>query len=439
MSLSGWLVACSIFLIILSLALGIGLWFRNHSHPTPHPPSPYQSPLVWGPPVPGPNSSKNYCQLYQFPTSILPINSVPTVFPGTPSFNPNTLNILHGSPVNRSCIDSDQILAQQVQHSCVQPNGTDNTISRCFLINGGTTGIGGSESYYTNSGCLNIPPCVGELSLVSINYQSPTVTGTYCLQSNGTGSNISISLCNPSNPSQLFRITRTNPGQNPNTIPPGQGQNGLLAQILDRNTNLCVVSGTGTTNIIFDPNYIHPIDFGCSGPSSSFTGTNLVLGPCTGGLYPGYVWALLPSISYCPLIGGCPGCIGCPGCKKVVGSSSCSGCIGCTGNSPLITPPQITYVGNIDIANIPSGPSGYHGLTGPSAIFSWFIDNNAKAMYFGGTGTGVGLLPIGQDISVCSNRPFTSQYLNLTTYNTLIGEEVCLAEGTLGTYKCVSL
>lgn len=431
MSFSGWLVAIAIFVTILIIALGIGWWIRNNITPLPPPPNPFSEPVVWGTPTKGPNPTKNFCQLYQFPTAIANINGFETAIPGAPTFNPNTLNNLQGSNIIPSCIDTDQTVAQQVQHTCSAPFGViDGAITRCFLLTGGVTGLGGSESYYTNTGCTKVPACAGQVSLVSVNFQAPRPTqpgqlpDIFCIQN--SNSNALMEICNPSLQSQLFRVTRINPGQNPNTLQPGMGQNGLIAQILDRSNNLCLQPGNMTTTTIFDPSYV-----GCTGPTSTFSGMSVGFSACTGGSSPGYIWALLPSIAFCSNPQGCPGCTGCFGCVRTPGTINCSGCAGCTGFSPIVTPPQIIYIGNLNLNNIPSGATGYKGLTGPSAIFQWLIDNNAQSLYFGGTGTGLILRNIGVDVNICPNKGYISQYLNLATYNTISQESVCLAQGTL--------
>jgi hypothetical protein len=286
------------------------------------------------------------------------------------------------------------------------------------------------KKYYTNSGCYKIPQCTGELSLVSINFQAPGVTGIYCLQSQGTGNNITMKPCDPTNKNQLFRVTRVNPGQNPDSLQPGKGQNGIIAQILDRNTGLCVIPGNSTTTTIYNPNYLTPIDSGCSGSSESISGQNVILGECTGGISPGFVWALLPSILYCPFQNGCPGCTGCTGCTRVPGTFNCSGCPGCDGVEASPTPTQIVDISNIDINNIPLGPNGYDGVTGYSGVFKWLIDQNVNAMYYGGQESDLILNPIGQDYTVCKQRPYVAQYINLTTYNIISNEEVCLGKNT---------
>lgn len=434
MSFSSWLVTGAFFIIILTIAFGIGWWIRNNRPPTPAPPDKYSAPLVWGPPERGPNPAKNFCQLYEFPTAVVTIDGVPTAVPGNPTFNANLLDNLQGIPRYPLCLDSDQIMAQQLQHTCTAPLGVvEGAITRCFLIDGGITGLGGNESYYTNSGCFRVLPCVGQLSLVSINFQAPAVP-PFCVQNEGTGANVTMQRCDPSIPSQLFRVTRINPGQNPNSLQPGKGQNGLIAQILDRDTGLCLNPGNVTTTTVFDPAYLQLPQ--CTGAPQVISGTNVIMSTCTGGTSPGYVWALLPSIPYCPIVGGCLGCSGCFGCHRDINSNSCTGCVGCTGFAPTPTPPQIVYVGNLNLADIPVGPTGYQGITGPSAIVKWLIDNRAQSLYYGGAGNGLILRDIGIDADICDQKPFTAQYLNLTTFNTIINEEVCTQEQTT---SCISL
>ena len=461
MALSHWIIAASLFILILLLALGLGWWFRNNSHPAPAFPDAYSAPLGWGPLVPGPDAEKNFCQLYQFPTSLLDIEGVETVVPGNPTFNPLILRELSGTRGLPICLDQDQIIARQVEHTCTAPLGVvDGAITLCDLIEGGSTGLGGSEVFYTNSGCPAIPSCVGELSLISINFQAPT-NPIFCLQNNGTGADITMAPCDPSLETQLFRVTRTNPGQNPNSIAPGQGQNGLLAQILDRERGLCVVPGTGTTSTVYDPDSIP----GCSGTEMTIPGPNVILGTCTVGSctgtgtgthctgpeFPGYVWALLPSLPYCTSQTGCAGCTGCPTCIRQPSSNVCSGCPGCTGLSPMITPQQIVYVGDFDFSTFPSntpgmtgmtgmtGLTGTTGLTGPSAIVQWLVDNDAQSMYYGGSGDGLILNDLGLDVTVCPQRAFVAQYINLSAYNTISEESACYAAGTLGTQACIGL
>lgn len=439
MSFASWLTIAFVFLIIISIAIGIGWWIRNNSNPPPAPPNKFSAPLVWGKPFPGPNPAKNFCQLYQFPTSEVVIDNVKTVVPGNPTFNPLILDDLNGVVEYPLCLDPDQIMAQQLQHTCTAPIAVvDGAITRCFLLEGGTTGLGGNESFYTNSGCPNLPPCAGQLSLVSLNFQVPLNPDIFCLQSNGTGNNISINPCDPTKPNQLFRVTRVNPGQNPNSLKPGQGQNGIIAQILDRNSGLCVVPGNSAATTIFNPAYLGTS--GCSGPETPISGQNIILSACTGGPFPGYVWALLPSVIYCSIPGGCTSCTGCAGCTQIQGSNFCAGCAGCTGSNNLITPPQIINIADLDLSTFPTGMTAYFGLTGSSAIVQWLIDNDANLLLWGGAGnTPIIATGIGLDRTRCGDKAFNAQYINLTVYNTIIEESVCFADGTLGTPSCTAL
>jgi hypothetical protein len=452
MGFPDWLLAISIFIIILALVIGGAWWYRNRKIPTPAPPNAYDAPIVWGKPTAGPNNEKNFCQLYTFPTSIASLSPSSVIVPGNPTFNSEILDSLQGNTGLPICLDSDQILAQQVQHTCTAPLGVVNgAITRCNLINGGTTGLGGSETYYTNTGCPKTLNCAGSISFISINYQSPSNGDFYCIQKEGTGNSVIMASCNPPQTdveSQLFRVTSINPGQNPENLPPGQGQNGLLTQLLDRDTGLCLVPGNITLTTKYVPSYV-----GCTGQSSVFGGTNVVLDTCVGitGSFPGYVWLLLPSIQYCGVTGGCgKGCTGCPSnvCFQIPGTNTCNnvGCADpsgiCTGAPDLTTPPQLVYIGNLDITQLPVGPTGYAGLTGPSAVVKWLIDNNAEALYYGGTGSNLIMRPLGLDssrsIQACERGDlgFTAQYINLTIYNTVTALAVCFADNL---QNCVDL
>ena len=440
MSFTAWLIAGTIFIIILTITLGIGWWLRNNNVPAAVPVNKYTAPLGWGKPTPGPNPNKNFCQLYEFPTVLADINGVETAVPGNPTFNSTILDNLQGERVIPSCLDSDQIIAQQQQHTCIAPIGVvEGQITRCFLIEGGTTGLNGTESYYTNVGCPAITQCAGQLSVISINFQAPSAPQIFCLQApiGTSGGTVTMQECNPSINQQLFRVTRINPGQTPNSLSPGQGQIGLLAQILDRDTGLCVVPGNDPSSTIYNPAFLGIT--GCSGSGNTISGTNVVLSACTGGEFPGYVWALLPSFPYCSIVGGCKGCTGCLECLPVQGSNDCAGCSGCTGHHNLVTPPQIVYIGDLDLSQAPTGLTGYNGLTGTSAFFQWLLDNDAKSLYYGGGDNNLILTNLGVDYTICSQKPYTAQYMNITSFNTISEESVCYADQTLGTPFCTAL
>lgn len=409
MRIEHWILAVGIFILIFVLAVGIGWWLRNHgvgaSTELPF------SVDMWAQPTAGPDPNKNTCQLYTFPTSKT-YNSagVEVVIPGTPTFNSSVLNTLNGvaGPPYPSCIDSDQIWAMQFEHTCA-PTGTfditDPELSLCYLLDGGKTGLGGTETFYSNTSpniqCPMSSVCPGQISVVSVNYQVPGVTGIYCINRE-TGSSVTMQPCDPSQVTQIFRVTRTDVDLNPSLLVPGKGQNGLLTQFLDRNSGLCLTSGNNLIDTYYDPSYLYPL--GCSGSITAVTGIDVVMGACTGGEYPGYVWGLFGSMRYCPL-----------------GSTACT-----------FTPPQISYIGNVDITQMPSGTATYAGLTGSSATVQWLVDMQVKSLYWGG---GIGSPPsklILRDFSTtrldCINKPYISQYINIPLYNLITAESVCFAD-----------
>lgn len=441
MNANHWIIIACVFVIILLIALAIGWNIRNRSSPEPRP-NKYNRPEVWSQAQPSSNPDKNVCATFTFPTTVVNINNVPTAVPPTPSFNFNLLNSLQGvTGYPSGCVDSDQIIAQQLTHTCIAPEGAiDGSITRCFLMSGGTTGINGSEVFFSDVGCAQVQNCPGEMSLVSLNFQAPGNTGIFCIQEENEGFNITMEKCDPSNPDQLFRITRIDPNQNPNSLSPGQGQNGLLAQIFDRTKQLCLTQSESLTVTTYDPQYLN--DTSCTGDNIPVPGPALTFDTCVPGItpnsFPGYNWMLLPSLQYCTNPSGCTAKCPGQGCFRPNHSNQCIGNSSCTGYAYMTTPPQVIYTGNIDLSNLPLG-TGYNGLTGDSAVISWLIDQNSRALFFGGTGDAAVLKAIGTDVQDCMDRAFISQYLNLTTFNIISNEAVCLANETLGTPNCTGL
>jgi hypothetical protein len=414
MSFGSWLLGAFVFIVILFIVLGIGFWARNH-RPKSTPNKAFTNALGWGPPVQGPDPNKNICLLYQFPTTTITVDQKETVYPGNPTYNTDILNDLQGSSTIPLCIDTDQALIQQLQHSCTGYNASDPGISLCYLLTGGTTGLDGSEVYYGNCLGRGSPRCPGQISLVSINYQSPFQTNIYCLNASGPDQNVTMNPCNPSIPQQLFRVTRINPGQNPNSLRSGQGQQGIIAQIYDRNSGLCLMKGNSLSSTIYDPAYLKNTQ--CVGPQKTITASNVVLGDCQGG-QTGYSWLFLQSVQYCDSNLGCP-----PG-------------------NLTTTPPQIVYIGDADMTTFP-GSTGYNGFTGPSAIIQWLLEKgggpntSAQSLYFGGAGNGLILQDLGTDVSDCEQKPFNAQYINLSLYNTITEQAVCYSNNSFS--PCLNL
>lgn len=221
----------------------------------------YKNPNTWGQATPTANADRNSCKLYTFPGLMVGT----TAFPGEPTLLSSVVDNLTPAPPT-TCIDSDQIEAAQLNHTC---QGLTGHPSFCFLQTGQQVIVGATETFYDSSNC-DVPQCQGELALIALKYNPPS--SYQCVYGvTGTGF-LNTTRCDITDQKQLFRITRMNPGGS--VPPPGQPNNGLLAQIVFRPTGQCVDAGSTT-------------------PSAN---SSVVLGNC--GNDNGFVWALIPSLTY---------------------------------------------------------------------------------------------------------------------------------------------
>lgn len=391
MALSTWLLAGSAIIGLLIIVIGIIVWVRNHTNEGV--PDIDLFVTNWSLPQRGPDPTRNTCKTYDFPGSIVAGN----FYPGNPTFDANILDGITPSNSIPPCIDIDQLIAVQQSHSC-QRNGRLDAV--CKTIDGIVVGEGYRETYYTSNGCANIGLCPGQLSLLIPNY----MTGDLCINSNGTGP-ISMETCDPIDQSQLIRITRVNMGVNPNGKK-APNNNGVIGRIYDRANNLCLTPSTQTQTITVDKSQYS----GCSG-FTSITGRTLGFANCNTnvptGLYPGYTWGFISSIFYCPDVNGCT-------------------------TTTYSVPPQIVYLGDLDIASYPTTGS-YQGLTGSNAIIKWLLDQNAMSIQYGGQSVPV-LAPMqiitfvnGIPLNGCDIQPSIIQYQSITGYNTNKNLPVCIA------------
>jgi hypothetical protein len=408
------LITCLIVIVILMLAIGIGWWIRNHNKQINIPPA--DPALInvshWSAtPVPTDDPTRNVCTLYDFSSSTIIIDGVPTFVPGVATLNASTLDHLTGRQTALPlCVDSDQIVAKEVTHTCISPSPNEpSLITVCQTLGGMKVPTGTTENFYQ---ACNQPTCAGEIALVSVNYQVPTNDNPFCIVHTTAANPVTMSPCNPGEADQRFRITRINPGQNPGSLVAGGGQTGLLAQILDRQTGLCLAQGEPGAVSTWNPAY------GGCGSVETFAGFYVRLAPCASVTpppldYPGYNWLMLPSFEYCSVPGGC------------------------TAAERYTTAPQIVYVGNIDLSTIPL--TTFQGLTGLNAIYKWAMVNHATALYYGGGATGPILRELAGPIDDCTNAGYISQYLNTATYNKISEYQVCLANQQATGAPCVPL
>lgn len=188
------------------------------------------------------------CSLYNFPgsnSSVFYPCSVPfpTGLPGQPSLETSTLDAL--TPENETgCVDIDQIVARKVTRMCDSTVGAKSA-SECVSPDGTRYKVGEKEIIYTTDGC-DVTACDGSLSLVAVGYSVvsnvPACDGIKCLESQTNGG-VETATCNISDENQLYRISRYDFNGKPNP-------SGLLVQILDRSSGMCMVPNGNLDDIV---------------------------------------------------------------------------------------------------------------------------------------------------------------------------------------------
>lgn len=393
MTLADWLLLASVLIGVFFVFVGFILWGRNHTNTGVSQIERFVS--NWSVPSPGPDSTRNTCKTYNFPGSFITRDSETFFVPGNVSFD--SLDDL--TPISKvpACIDVDQLIARQVTRTCER--------GKCMTEKGDVVVQGFKETLYSNTTCSAVKLCQGQLSLLVPNY----LTGDKCIRTNGKGP-ISLVPCDPTDQTQLLRISRVNAGENPNG-PNKINNDGLVGRIYDRINDLCLRPSSTDQTISVDLSQYG----GCSG-TVSITGKTLEFGSCNTpvpeGLYPGYVWGFIPSISYCPDSNGCP-------------------------FLSYSVPPQIIYLGDLDFSTFPY--SGlYQGLTGTNAVIRWLLVNQAKSIVENVLGPmqiieRVGSLPV----NPCPSYPSVIQYIDVSIYNSTKDSPVCIVG--LVQQNCISL
>lgn len=422
MAFSAWLIAILVLILLVLIAVAFLLWWRNREFQTVIPPS--QLPPAtsyWSKASPGPDPERNVCELYQFPSKTITIGSETFFVPATPTFSNEIIEQLQGTTGIPVCIDPDQLIAQQVEHTCNNPTGmTQNNPSVvCRNQDGGFTGLGEKEIYYSNVLCRDIPACAGQLSILSLQYLGPKPNITpRCVTAIEDPPEpvptVDMSLdCDFGDQNQIFRVTRVNPGQNPNDKKASNSQNGFLAKMEHRESGMCLglSAVTGTIN----PNSLATVP--CNGDFPTLnSGRMLDLVPCGTGPtgYPGYNWAFLPTLDW------------------QVASTEAKNA------------QQILYIGNQVIDEIPFfNGSGYYldieeaTYTGTNALVAWKLGEDIPTMYWGNDpndqivalayGYPDNVLSTLQllDSTSCLGKGALTQYINYNLYNQMLEKEAC--------------
>jgi hypothetical protein len=426
-----WLIYGCIFIIILFLIFGIAWRIRNNNRP-PDEPDQYNNPSIWSNPRPddriGPETP-NVCFLYQFPSISQNIGTTDApnyiILPGQPTLNSEVLeNITEDElkqipPDNLRCVDTDQILARRGFQECFQRVNSNIKAVNICTKNDGTKALPGEKQYlYYNDGginqglgaCPNVRACNGQVSLVSIDY-NPDKNRNYAIGCITKDANDNVSLKDCADPNylnnpllkntQLFRLTRMNYGENPYPSDTDQStgklasQNGIFAQILERENNTCLRLSEDNNTIQFGT---------CLGGYSD--------GNKIGGPYPGFNWIALPTIS--------------------VDYGATSANYG----------QQLIYIGNIDMydfKDIYTGITGFYGYTGTAAWMGYLLSKNARSLRsfqccgntdpnYKSVNCNLALGAIIPEIFPDS-KSYTAQYFNISNFNLLKKVPGCAYSG----------
>jgi len=339
-------VVIFIFLILISV-----LWLtsqRSQDNPVDN----GQIPGQWSKPT-----ANGDCLLYNFAAQ--EINGI--FLPGIP--NLSSLSSMTGINVFPSCLDDNQIIAQQLIRTC--------NADTCLNINGNFVNKNTTETFFSTKNCSNIASCPGTVALLSFNYQVPgqPVSNTFCLDN----SDLTMKVCDPTIDTQLMVLLSSRQAK----LTIWNNPLGDLFQIVDRVSGnyLDLDLKSSSTSVNFDGNYI----IGCSSGITQQI-QPVILQQRTAVPNGGFTWLFLAANTF-------------------------------TGNINI--PQQIVYVGNLDLTTL-SQQTTY------DQMINYLTDVEAYILYFAGPGTTnlVGGVTINTfPISTCQIAAFTPQYLSYSQFN----------------------
>lgn len=279
-----WLLAM-IGIVIVFIILGIYLKFSSptDSNQTTSSGSTntFTGLIGWTKPL----SGSNECQGYIFPSTQ---GSDGYVIPGQMTLNSEVLGSMTPGP-QLSCIDSDQVNAILVTHTCdvIVGDVTDPESDQYFCISqdGSVIPYNDTESFYTfcgsGGGAFSTLFCPGELGIVSVGYVPNFIGGGSYLPAlyyddiSDTVKLTSSGGSNAADSDQKFQIVRTVQGKYPTTdkSPGKQGMTGPYTMLYHRLEKKCLKPAS------------------LDGSGVPLGGTGLVLGDCD--INEGFFWAFI--------------------------------------------------------------------------------------------------------------------------------------------------
>lgn len=242
-----------IFFIGITIAIILGVtWKRqaNRNRPLPINPEdftrPYANPNHWDKPKPVGDAK---CQVYTFRGEQDPVRR-DRVIMGQPSYSTAVLDRMRGTDIRGSCLDSDQIMAVKSTRTCIplKPNEAPGA-SYCYRNDGTLAQVGETETFYNP---CEVPTCPGNLALVSLPFHpqddcKPRCHTSLCIVATPLDQpNLILEPCGAWYLGEVFRVTRKNPGGQPD---PNQNV-GLMTRIHDRLQVRCLTIREG--KVTFD-------------------------------------------------------------------------------------------------------------------------------------------------------------------------------------------
>lgn len=285
-----------IMLAVLIFFIILGIIFWNYQPPsTPVQIRSFQLDYFpfgfWGGNQSTTDTTRNTCQLYQFEGQMETIGGQLMAVPANSTLNPEVLNALTPQP-NSGCYDVDQIIAAQVQHTCVSLSdfasgdfvGTNPPPSGsqifCVAADGQRSSLGTTEVYYTQDSSLfdaqgnpsgslqcSTQKCNGTLNFLAFNYQPGGPELIYdiasCMSIDNTDPTnpvFSAKTCDIGDQTQIFRVNQAMPQSNTTASQDTQdadesGKVGVVATLYHRASGLLVVPNADITGLTLANNF----------------------------------------------------------------------------------------------------------------------------------------------------------------------------------------
>jgi len=180
-----------------------------------------------------------------------------------------------------ACIDTDQLYAKKIYRICTNPIGT-NAASGCIKSDGTRARINEGEINWVI--CSSIPICTNQIGLFDFNHRRDNSIGaidSMCMSSTGKiGGNVSFDICDQSDLSQYFKITRY--GLDAKNKPTRISPIGLFAIIKHRVTGNVLIPDLPTDlsgNPSFTTILTRPVGLKFVSPTSKYNGLWWLLVP----------------------------------------------------------------------------------------------------------------------------------------------------------------